>query len=69
MFEQYEDIMTIQELQDALQISKNPTYELLGTNQIKAFRIGRIWKIPKASIIEYVSQQAGLSQYFHQARP
>ena len=40
-----------------LTIGKNTAYHLLKTNQIKAFKIGRIWKIPRESVAEYVDTQ------------
>ena len=47
-------LMTLEELCDALMIGKNAAYRLLKEGKIKAFRIGRIWKIPRASLAEYL---------------
>lgn len=47
-------LMTLEELCDALMIGKNAAYRLLIEGKIKAFRIGRIWKIPRASLTEYL---------------
>lgn len=41
MLEQYEDILTIEELCEALVIGKNLAYRLLMENKVKAFRIGK----------------------------
>lgn len=60
MFEQYNDIMTIADVTEALYIGKNRVYELLETGAIKGFRIGKIWKIPKAALQEYVLSQSHL---------
>lgn len=47
------EIMTVEELMALLYIGKNTAYELLATGQIGAFRIGRVWKIPRQSVTAY----------------
>ena len=39
---------------ELLYIGKNTAYQLLNEGQIKAFRIGNTWKIPKAAVEEYI---------------
>ena len=58
MFEQYPEIMSVYEVSEALYIGKNRTYELLEEEVLKGFRIGRIWKIPRKNLEEYVIQQS-----------
>ena len=53
MFENYKDILDINDLCEALHIGKNTAYHLLKTNQIKYRRIGKVYKIPKKNLIEY----------------
>lgn len=60
MFKEYEDIMTVQEVMEALHIGKNRVYALMAEGNLKAFRMGRPWKIPRESVEEYVRNQAGL---------
>lgn len=60
MLNQYDDVITIKELCDILMIGRNRAYELLKTKEIHGFRIGRIWKIPKASVEEYLRKSANL---------
>ena len=48
------DLIDIYELCEILHIGKNAAYELLNSNAIAAFKIGRIWKIPKASVTEFI---------------
>ena len=50
-----DDILTIDELCDILHIGKNAAYVLLNTGAVKAFRIGRIWKIPRMAVSEYIT--------------
>lgn len=60
MFEQYPEIMSVYDVSEALYIGKNRTYELLEEGTLKGFRIGRIWKIPRKNLEEYVIQQSKL---------
>lgn len=54
MLEQYQDIMTTFDAAEVLCIGKNRVYKLLGTGQLKGFRIGKVWKIPKEAVKEYI---------------
>ena len=54
MLNQYEDIITVEELCEILKTGKNRVYELLQTNQKRAFQLWRNWKIPKISVKHYL---------------
>lgn len=62
MLNQYQDIITVEELCEILKTGKNRVYELLQTNQIRAFRLWRNWKIPKISVELYLEIQSGISK-------
>ena len=49
-----EELITLGELQEILSIGKNTAYRLLITNEIRAFKIGRSWKIPRSSVQQYI---------------
>ena len=53
-----ESLITVEELCDELMIGRNAAYSLLASKQIKGFRIGRIWKIPRESINRYIREQS-----------
>ena len=53
-------ILSAQDVQDMLYIGKNTLYRLLKDGEIKAFKINRIWKIPKESVDEYIRKNSGL---------
>lgn len=55
--ENYSDMISIDDLCEMLTIGRNTAYHLLKTDQIHAFKIGRIWKIPRESVSEYVLSQ------------
>jgi len=50
-------LITVEELCDELLIGKNLAYRLLIEGKIKAFRIGRTWKIPRQSLYDFINQQ------------
>ena len=52
------ELITIDELCEALMIGKNAAYKLLRSGRIKSFRLGRKWKIPRDSILIYIQQQS-----------
>lgn len=54
MFHDFDDILTIDELAELLKIGKNTAYRLINSGKIRSIRIGRIHRIPKKSIIEYI---------------
>ena len=57
MFENRDEILTVEELMELLYIGKNTAYDLLRSGQIKAFRIGKVWKVPREAITEFVISQ------------
>lgn len=61
MLEQYQDILSVYDAAEALCIGKNRVYELLENKELKGFRIGRVWKIPKEALKEYILSQSNLS--------
>ena len=60
LFEQYDSILNTEDACDALKVGKNALYQLLQTGQLKGYRNGRVWRIPKESLVAYVLGQSGL---------
>ncbi len=56
----YDDMVTIDGLCEMLAIGRNTAYSLLKAGAIKAFKIGRIWKIPRDAVSEYVMRSSRL---------
>lgn len=52
--EDYSELISIDELCKALMVGKSTAYSLLRNGSIKAFKIGRIWKIPKGSVPDFI---------------
>lgn len=62
MFDEYPDIMTVDETAEALRVGYNALYELLSSGKLKGYRNGRVWRIPKESIKKYILDSANLSK-------
>ena len=60
MFYAYEDLITIEDLCDILHIGKNAAYRLLSEGELKSFRLGRVWKIPKIALMQFITEKAFL---------
>ena len=60
MFEQYPDILTVEEACDALRMGYNAVYDLLNKGKLKAYKNGRVWLISKAAVIRHVMENSGL---------
>ena len=62
MFEEYPDILTVEETAEALRVGYNALYELLNEGKVKAYKNGRVWRIPKDSIKNYILDSANLTK-------
>lgn len=54
MFENYDDILNVEGACEALKIGYNAMYELLNTGKLRGYRNGRVWRIPKAALVEFI---------------
>ena len=61
MFESYDDVLTVEEACEALKIGYNAMYELLNTGKLRGYRNGRVWRIPKAALVEFIWEMAKMS--------
>ena len=60
MQENYAELITIDELCELLMIGRMTAYGLLRSKEINAFKIGKVWKISKASVEKYVKERSNL---------
>ena len=58
MFNQYPDILSVDDLRSALGIGRTKAYELVSTGQISHFKIGNAIRIPKKSLLDYVKRNS-----------
>ncbi|MCI8940251.1 MAG: helix-turn-helix domain-containing protein [Dorea sp.] len=60
MFEQYDDILTIEEISEILKIGMTQAYRIVRSGDLKGYKEGKDWKIPKQALNEYVISRSHL---------
>lgn len=58
MLEMYADILTAEEACEALRVGYNNLYAMLSSGELKGYRNGRVWRIPKLAVREYILERA-----------
>lgn len=61
MFNDVDEILSVEEACELMKIGKNTIYELLQTGQLKGYKCGRLWRISKEAVMEYVIKSSGLA--------
>jgi excisionase family DNA binding protein len=56
MFENYDEVLTVDQVREILFIGKNTVYKLLNSGKIKSFKIGRTHKVPRQALEDYISR-------------
>lgn len=57
MLEEYHDVLDTADICTILRIGRKTAYQLLNSGEIPCKRIGRKYKISKASLIEYLQKK------------
>ena len=57
MFSNYPNIVTVKQLQVMLGVIRHLAYKLINDGEIQAFKIGSSLKIPKVSVINFVTEE------------
>ena len=52
-----DEIIKIEEMMKMLDIGKNTAYRLLDSGEVRAFKIGKVWKITRSAVQEYIEKQ------------
>lgn len=58
MLEGYADILTVEETTEVLRMGYNAVYELLRSGELQGYRNGRVWRVPKLAVQEYILKSA-----------
>ena len=61
MFDSYDDILTVEETADALKTGVTQIYKILRSGQLKGYKEGKDWKIPKVSLESYIREKINLA--------
>ena len=57
MFPDYPDIVTVRQLREMLGISRQLASDLINDGELQAIKIGTSFKIPKVSVINFVTEE------------
>ena len=57
MTNEVSDLLTVDDLCEKLQVSRNTAYQLLESGDVEGFKVGRNWRIPNVSISSYIVNQ------------
>ena len=57
MSNEVSDLLTVDDLCEKLQVSRNTAYQLLESGDVEGFKVGRNWRIPNISISSYIVNQ------------
>lgn len=61
MLDTYDDILSVEEACEALKVGYNAMYELVNSGKVKAYKNGRVWRIPKPALIQYIVEQSKIT--------
>ena len=59
------DLMSVSEVCERLQISRNTAYSLLKRGDLEGVKVGRMWRIPDRSIWNYIVQSNSRKECFY----
>ncbi len=54
MFRHYPDALTPRQVQEMLGIGQRMAYDLLREGKIQSVRMGRLYRVPKSAVIDYL---------------
>lgn len=54
MFRHYPDALTPAQVQEMLGVGRRMTYGLLRRGEIQSVRMGRLYRVPKVAVIDYL---------------
>ncbi len=54
VLKEYPDILTVEEMSDALGVSTKTGYQLLRENEIEHLKVGRAYRVPKVHLLSYL---------------
>ena len=60
MLSEYPAVLTTEEVCEALRMGYNAVYELLNEGKLKAYKNGRVWRIPREALKEYILENTKL---------
>lgn len=63
MLKNCKDVLSVKQVMEILAVGKNTVYDLIRSEQLDDFRIGRTYKIPKNCLKQYISAKTSGELY------
>ena len=60
LFKAFPDVLSVSQLSRMLNINEKTAYQLVRENQINHFKVGRVYKIPKIAVLNYINHIAAI---------
>jgi len=54
MFNDYDEILTLEQIMEILVIGRNTAYKLLQSGELKGFLLANKWRIPRQALEDYI---------------
>lgn len=58
ILKRYPDIMSVKDIQNILHIGRSKAYELLKKGEPRSLRIGAVYRIPKAYLLDFIHENS-----------
>lgn len=58
-----DEILTVNDVAEILYIGKNTVFSLLQSGELKAFRIGKSWRIPREALNQFIINKAKMENF------
>lgn len=52
-----DEILTVNDVAEILYIGKNTVYSLLQSGELRAFRLGKSWRIPRECLNQFIMEK------------
>ena len=57
MYYTEDEILTVNDIAEILYIGKNTVYSLLQSGELRAFRLGKSWRIPRECLNQFIMEK------------
>lgn len=64
MFDNFDDVLTVEETAEALKLGTSHVYKLLRTKKLPGYKEGKDWKVPKLGLENYIRKKLNLPPVF-----
>lgn len=58
MYDDYNEIITVAQLAELLQIGMNSAYKLINSGEIESFRVNNVHRIQRSAVTDYIIRKS-----------